>query len=168
MDFSEHIITYYNAESRHSFVNGMATGIVMLLVAILFWSFSDTLSLKKGLAVVLFFGGVLASSGGYFSGSSARKGLPEKIQLYQHDKRQFFEKEWAKVEAIHKAWTRIKLFWTAFIVLGLVLIFIPVNPFWTGIAIGSLILGTIGHIEEIQSMKHNEWYYNQVLKERTS
>jgi hypothetical protein len=166
MDFLEPITTYYNTESKYGFINGMAAGIVMLLMAVLLWSFSNNQSISKGMAAVLFMGGFIAGIGGYIAGSSAKRELPEKLQLYKSDKQRFLEKEFEKVEKIHKSWTGIKIFWTAFIVLGVVLIFTTAKPFWTGVAIGSLILGTIGHIGETQSMKHNERYYNQVLQER--
>jgi len=167
MDFTEHIITYYSTESKHGFAGGLVSGIVLLILAILFWWFSNPSSIIKGLAVILFVGGLIFSVGGYYAGSTAKKALPEKTQLYQTDKQEFIEKEVAKVEGIHKSWTGIKIFWTAFIVLGLILIFTTAKSLWIGIAIGSLIIGTIGHIEETVSFQHNEKYRKEVLKEKS-
>lgn len=56
MDFAAQINFYYNAESRHACRNGMATGIVMIMLAVLLWLFSDSESVSKGIAVVLLFG----------------------------------------------------------------------------------------------------------------
>lgn len=167
MDFTEHIITYYNTESKHGFTGGLVSGIVLLITAILFWWFSNPSSVFKGLAAILVAGGLIFSIGGYYAGNTAQKALPEKTQLYQADKQGFLEKEVAKVEGIHQSWTGIKIFWTAFIVLGLILVFITSKPFWTGIAIGALVVGTIGHIEETVSFQHNKKYRKEVLKEKS-
>jgi hypothetical protein len=166
MDFTEHIITYYSTESKHGFAGGLVSGIILILTAIFFWYFSNPSSIFKGLSVILFLGGFIFGFGGYYAGSTAKKALSEKTQLYQTDKQEFIEKEIAKVEGIHKSWTGIKIFWSAFIVLGLILIFTTAKPFWTGIAIGAMIVGTIGHIEETVSFRHNEKYRKEVLKEK--
>ncbi len=164
MDFTEHIITYYTTESKHGFAGGMVSGIILLIVAILFWRFSNPQTIVKGLAVILFIGGLIFGIGGYYAGSSAKKALPEKTQLYRTNKQQFIVQEFEKVETIHKSWTGIKIFWTAFIVLGLFLIFATAKPFWTGIAIGAMIVGVIGHIEETVSMQHNGKYRTEVIQ----
>jgi hypothetical protein len=168
MEFTEQISTYYNAESRHAFVNGMFTGIAMLIFATFLWFYSSNYSINKGIAVVLCLGGILASLGGYFAGTNARQSLPEKLELYKTDKQNFFKTETEKVTKIHNDWVRIKVFWTLFLVIGIILIFTSASPFWSGIAIGCLLLGTVGHIEEVQSMKHNEKYYNQILQQATT
>lgn len=167
MDFTEHIITYYSTESKHGFAGGLVSGIILLIIAILFWWFSNPSSIFKGLAVIFFVGGLIFSVGGYYAGSTAQKVLPEKTQLYQTNKQEFLEKEVAKVEGIYKSWTGIKIFWTAFIILGLILFFTTSQSFWTGVAIGALIVGTIGHIEETVSFQHNEKYRKEVLKEKS-
>lgn len=164
MDFTEHIITYYNTESRHGFAGGMLSGIILLTIAILFWWFSNPQTIFKGLAVIFFVGGLIFGLGGYYAGSSAKKAIAEKIQSYQTDKQNFIDNEFEKVENIHKSWTGIKSFWTAFVVLGLILIFTTSKPFWIGIAIGSMIIGTLGHIEETVSMQHNQKYRAEVLQ----
>jgi uncharacterized protein with PQ loop repeat len=166
MDFTEHIITYYSTESKHGFAGGLVSGIVLIVTAISLWRFSNPQSILKGLAVILFLGGLIFSFGGYYAGSTAKKALSEKTQLYKTDKQKFIEREVEKVESVHKSWTGIKIFWSAFILLGLVLIFTATKSFWSGIALGALIIGTIGHIEETISMQHNEKYRNEVLKEK--
>ncbi|MFT3739174.1 MAG: YrzE family protein [Breznakibacter sp.] len=98
MDLTEHIITYYSTESKHGFAGGLVSGIVLLISAILFWWFSNPPSILKGLAVIIFVGGLIFSIGGYYAGRTAKNALSEKIQLYQTDKQDFFEKEVAKVE----------------------------------------------------------------------
>lgn len=165
MDFTEHIIAYYSTESRHGFMGGLVSGVVLLLTAILFWSFSNPASVFKGLAIILFAGSLIFGIGGYYAGRTATNALPEKTQLYKTDRQEFIEKEYIKVEGIHNSWTGIKIFWTTFIVFGLILIFITTKTFWTGVAIGSLIVGTIGHIEEMISYQHNEKYRSEVLTE---
>lgn len=165
MDFTEHIITYYSTESKHGFAGGMVSGIVLLVAAILFWRVSNPSTILKGFSVVIFVGGLIFGLGGYYAGSTAKKALPEKTKLYQTDKQEFLEKEVIKVEGIHKSWAGIKIFWTVFIALGLILIFTTSKPFWTGIAIGALIVGTIGHIEEAVSFQHNKKYRNEVIRE---
>lgn len=164
MDFSENIITYYTSESRHAFYNGLITGVVMFIVGLLLCLRSDGYSLSRGVSTILLLGGMLASVGGYVSYSKAKSELPIKLELYKSEQREFIDVEVRKVDAIHKAWPGIKLFWTAFIVLGIVLIFVTTKLFWSGLAIGSLLLGTIGHYEELRSMRHNELYYHEVME----
>ncbi len=167
MNFTEHIITYYNTESRLALSAGMVSGIVLLLTAISFWLFSNPNSMLKGIAVIFLMGGLIFGLGGYFAGTGAKKELPKKLELYKTDTQQFTEQETAKVESIHNAWTGLQLFWSAFIVLGLIALFIASKPFWTGLALGLLIVGTLGHIEESVSKQHNEKYRLEVLQFKT-
>ena len=65
------------------------------------------------------------------------------------------------------AWRRLKknpVAMASLVVLGLILIFTTSKPFWIGIAIGSMIIGTLGHIEETVSMQHNQKYRAEVLQ----
>lgn len=165
MNFTDHIIEYYNTESRHGFTAGLISGLVLVIAGILFRWLSSSPSIAQGLSIMLLIGGTIFSVGGYNAGSTTQRALPEKIQFYQTNKWAFLEKEVVKVESIHKAWTGIRIFWTAFIVLGLILIFSMTKPFWIGIAIGALLVGTIGHIEEVVSFQHNEKYRHEVRKE---
>ncbi|MGL4632305.1 MAG: hypothetical protein ACRCVT_13975, partial [Leadbetterella sp.] len=71
---------------------------------------------------------------------------------------EFVKTESYKVDKIKKGWVGIKIFWTVPIILGLILIFVSQTRFLNGIAIGCLIMATIGHIEEMISYQHNEKY----------
>lgn len=69
------------------------------------------------------------------------------------------------VEDVHKNWAEIRVFWTAFLISGVTTIFLTSKPIWSGIAIGLLITGTIGHIEEVISYQHNKKYRLQINKQ---
>lgn len=168
MDFTEHIITYYSTESKHGFSGGLVLGIVLLIAAVLFWWFSNPSSISKGLSIALLVGGLILGLGGFYTGYTAKNILPEKTTSYQHSQRQFIKKEYIKVENIHKSWWIIRTFWTLFILIGIILIFTTTRKFYLGIAIGLLVVGTMGHIEEIISYQHNEKYRGEVLKVKSS
>ncbi len=168
MDFTEHIITYYSTESKHGFSGGLALGIVLLIAAVLFWWFSNPSSISKGLSITLLVGALIFGLGGFYAGYTAKNILPEKTVSYLHNQKQFIEKEHIKIENIHKSWWIIRVFWTLFILVGLIIIFTTTRHFYLGIAIGFLVVGTIGHIEEIISYQHNENYRCEVLKVKSS
>jgi uncharacterized membrane protein YkvI len=48
---------------------------------------------------------------------------------------------------------------------GIVLLFAVKREYWTGIAIGALLMSMAGHIEETISKNFNEQYYEAVIAE---
>lgn len=168
MNFVDNIVMYYQTEANHGLVTSLATGAVLITVSLLLWFLSTHLSIQKGVATVIFVGGLIFFIGGYFAGKTAKSNLQKKIELYQKDRKTFLADEVQKVEKIHKNWLVIKLFWTVFIATGVALTFASPKTFLTGIAIGLMIVGSIGLIEETISYQHNEKYRIQVLEENST
>ena len=164
MNFVEQIATYYQTEANHGLVTSLTTGAVMIIAALLLWFMSAHWSIQKGVAIVLVLCGLIFFVGGALAGKMAKNNLPQKVELYQADRQAFLTEEVEKVEKIHKQWLPIKLFWAVLIVAGIAIILASAKPFLTGVAIGLLIAGTIGLIEETISFQHNKRYRMQVLE----
>jgi len=166
MDFIETITWYYNAEARHGLITSVITGIIFLAAGILVWWFSDPSTVFRGLVFPLVLGGLIFSIGGTIAGINAQKSLTAKVESYKANPSEFIESEFVKVENINKSWLGIRIFWSMFLLLGIIILFVTHKNIWVGIGLGSLILGTLGHIEESISYKHNEKYRLEVHQEK--
>ncbi|MGL4632333.1 MAG: hypothetical protein ACRCVT_14120, partial [Leadbetterella sp.] len=133
MDFTEKIIAYYNAETRHCFFNALPIGLILIVSSIILLSLFSSNSFLKGVAIPILIGGVFATVGSYFAGQSAKNEMPKKIELFKKDKTEFVKTESYKVDKIKKGWVGIKIFWTVPIILGLILIFVSQTRFLNGI-----------------------------------
>ncbi len=166
MEFIQHITTYYQTEARHGLLTASTSGIVLTLAAIPKRIIAAPSSIPKGMAVPFLIGGLIFLLGGSIAGYNARKAIAEKTELYESEPKVFIISEYEKVEKIHQSWPTIRVFWSLFIVSGLVLLFSTTNSFWVGMALGFLIIGTTGHIEEAVSYLHNEKYRKEVQWEK--
>ncbi|QEC78526.1 hypothetical protein [Mucilaginibacter ginsenosidivorax] len=163
MEFLKIIAWYYHSEAKHGYI-GAAIGILLLIAASLLLKYASPLSLLKGLALPLFFGGLIFGLGGGIDGHMTEKARPQKLSLYQQNSQAFFKEEVSKVEKTHRSWFGIRLFWSAITLTGIALLFTLKKDFWIGVGLGTLFLGLLGHVEEAISMKRNERYWKEVLK----
>jgi membrane protein YdbS with pleckstrin-like domain len=162
MEFIDNIATYYTTESRHGFYTSAITDIILFVLSILLFYVSQPASLLKGVAITVAIGSLVFIVGCYLAGNSAKTSLPHKIQSFNQNTIEFIKSEHKKVEEIDKNWTAIRIFWSVFLAVGIIIFFITSKPIWWGVAIGLLIFGTVGHIEEAISYQHNEKYRLQV------
>ncbi|HWY35888.1 MAG TPA: hypothetical protein VNX68_14695 [Nitrosopumilaceae archaeon] len=167
MDFVKNIIWYYSAETRQGYLVGSISGIVLVTAAIILWMVAAPSTILKGLAIMILLGGLIFLFGGYFAGRGAQKSKTEKVEQYNKYQKAFINEEYDKVEKIHKQWMPIRVFWSLFLVVGISLLLFTTSAFWVGIALGALIVGTLGHIEEVISFQHNEKYRKEVTKEKS-
>lgn len=163
MDFIQKILQYYHTESRHGFT-GAVIGILLLIASLLLWRLAKPLSLLKGLSLPFLVIGLLMGIGGFGDGYVTRKALPEKVRLFQDNKRAFFKEEVPKVERTHRSWRGIRIFWGIVTLAGAILLFTMKKSYWIGVGLGALLMGILGNIEEAVSMRFNERYYREVLQ----
>lgn len=166
MDFSENITWYYTAESKHALINSTAMGSIVLLIGFALIIAYNSSELARGISIALIIGSLIFILGGYFSGSATKKSMPQKIEEYQSNPKNFINNEFQNVERIHNNWFGIRIFWTMFLLVAVAMLFLVTKPFWSGIAVGILIIGTLGQIEEVISYQHNEKYRLEVQQER--
>lgn len=162
MDFIKNILWYYGRESQQGFFSS-TFGVLLLIAAVLLFKFANPLSILKGFTLPFLLIGLLMGLGGFADGYSSQKAGPEKIRLFKENPREFFKQEVVKVEATHRSWKGVRIFWSIITLAGAGLLFFVKKDYWVGVAIGTLILSAAGHIEEAISKKFNDRYYQQVL-----
>lgn len=164
MHFRENVKMYYVRELQQCFWAAGWGGILILTWAIFFRS-AQPATLERGLALPFMVFGFIFGIGGLIAGVRVRRIMPDRLRLVNTDRAAFFSQEVVKVQGTHKAWPRIRIFWGILTINGIGLLFIKSGAYWTGVAIGTLLLSVSGHIEETISMRFNERYYKQVLTE---
>lgn len=130
-----------------------------------FLQISSTSNVRKRVGPPFMVFGFIFGIGGLIAGVRVRRIMPDRLRLVNTDRAAFFSQEVVKVQGTHKAWPRIRIFWGILTINGIGLLFIKSGAYWTGVAIGTLLLSVSGHIEETISMRFNERYYKQVLTE---
>jgi uncharacterized protein (DUF58 family) len=167
MEYVNNIVWYYSTESKHAYFMGAGSGVILLLAAIIIITLLAPSPILKGLALALLIGGLMFFTGGFFAGRSSQKSLQPKVESYNKDQKRFITEEYIKVEKTHKGWLPIRIFWSLVIALGVALLLFTSLSFWVGVAMGALIVGTLGHVEEAISYQHNEKYRKEVHKEKS-
>lgn len=157
---------YYQSEYKHGYITAVLAGGLLLISVLALWKFSGSVTLLKGVSAALVMGGFIFAIGGAWAAIKTHKELPEKVQMFRLDAKNFFKEEVAKVERIHQNWFGIKLMWSLIAVTGLILLVVATKNYWIGWGLGLLLIGLIAHIEEIISFRRNELYRHEVLAEQ--
>jgi hypothetical protein len=161
-DFLNTIINHYIRESQQGFGAAIFGGL-LLIAAILLFRFANPLSFLRGFTIPFLLIGLLMGLGGSIDGYMARRAIPESTALFKKDRKAFFDHETTKVQKTHRSWRSIIRFWSLISVTGIALFFSAGKSYWTGVAIGTILVSMAGHIEEAISRKFNEKYYHQVM-----
>lgn len=163
MNFPENIVLYYTTESKHGLYIGSLSGSVLIIASFVAWKFSIGTSMYRGLTLPLLIGGFLFLVGGFYAFHTARKEEGVKVELYNTSTSRFFSSEAKKVESIKKQWLPIQVFWSLILLAGIFIFYYTTKHYFTGVALGVLIIGVMGHIEEFISFQHNEKYRIEIL-----
>jgi len=167
MNFIDVITKYYLREAQQGFGAALFGGI-LLIAAILLFRFANPLSFLKGLTIPLLLVGLVMGLGGSIDGYMARRNGAEKVTLFKKNRKAFFNQEVVKVEKAHRSWRGIIIGWGVLTVTGVALLLGVQKSYWTGVAIGTIVLSMAGQAEEAISKRFNERYYYQVLAEAKS
>lgn len=138
----EFIKTYFTAEKNES--------LIFIAFGILTISFSAYALIKwgepfyKGFAIPVILIGLIqlvVGSSVYFRSD---KQIQELETLYQKDKKMFASTEMRRMETVTKNFSLYKKVEVAFVVIGLILIFlVPTKEFWLGVGVGMLLQGAL-------------------------
>jgi hypothetical protein len=160
-DFLDKIIHHYLRES-HQGLGAAIFGGLLLIGALLLFQFARPQSFLRGLALPFLFIGLVMGIGGSLDNYQARKSLSEKTALFQQDQKTFFTQEIQQVKKTHRSWRRIFIIWSVLAVAGIAMLFGFRKSYWTGVAIGTILVSMAGHVEEAISRNFNEKYYHEV------
>ena len=162
MDFLDTIINHYIRESQQG-MGAAIFGGLLLIAAILLFRFAHPLSFLRGLTIPFLLIGLVMGLGGSVDSYLARKAVSESTVLYKKDRKAFWDQESIKVQKTHRSWRRIILVWSLISVTGIALLFSAGKSYWTGVAIGTILVSVAGHVEEAISRNFNEKYYQKVM-----
>jgi uncharacterized integral membrane protein len=145
MDFLSQLQEYYKGE-RLGAIWFTIVGVLLLLLSLFIWKQSPPVSMGRGLLLPLLFVGICGTIAGPLLMRSNNDRLVRLPQEYHADEQAFITKESARLEGVARWWLPLKITWTLFIVVGLVLAFIGTTPYWKGIGLGLLLIGALGHV----------------------
>lgn len=138
----EFIRGYFTAEKNESLIF-IAFGVVTIGFSLYAWlKWGDTF--YKGFAVPVILIGIIqlvVGSSVYFR---TDKQITELETLYQQDTTAFVKVEAPRMQAVMKNFSIYKKIEVAFVVIGLLLIFLaPSREFWLGVGVGMLLQGAL-------------------------
>jgi len=159
----EFIKTYFTAEKSESLIF-MAIGIITIsFSAYVLFKWSD--SFYKGFAIPVILIGLVQLVVGsivYFRTDKQAQNLEA---LYQKDKVTFAKAEIPRMETVMKNFSLYKKVEVAFIVIGLLLIFLaPSKEFWLGIGVGMLLQGALMLTADIFAERRGTTYQHEITK----
>lgn len=162
MNFLDTIIHHYVRESQQG-LGAAIFGGLLLIAAILLFRFTHPLSFLRGFTLPFLLIGLVMGLGGSVDEFLASRAVAASTASYKKDRKAFFEQESIKVQKTHRSWRRIILTWSLITVTGIALLFNSGKSYWTGVAIGTILVSMAGHVEEAISRNFNEKYYHQVM-----
>jgi hypothetical protein len=158
MDF---IKTYFTAEKNESLIF-MAFGILTIafsVYALLRWG--DTF--YRGFAMPAILIGIIQLVVGGTVYFRTDKQIIQLETLYQQDKAAFAKAETPRMEIVMKNFSLYKKVEVAFVVIGLLLIFLtPAREFWLGVGVGMLLQGTLMLTADVFAERRGTIYLNKV------
>lgn len=160
MDF---IKTYFTAEKNESLIF-MAFGILTIgfsLYAMLKWGDS----FYKGFAVPAILIGIIQLVVGGTVYFRTDKQIKQLETQFQQDKTAFAKTETPRMETVMKNFSLYKKVEVAFVVIGLLLIFLaPSKEFWLGVGVGMLLQGALMLTTDIFAERRGQGYIEAIDK----
>jgi hypothetical protein len=160
MDF---IKTYFTAEKNESLIF-MAFGILTIcfsVYALLKWGDS----FYRGFAVPAILIGIIQLVVGGTVYFRTDKQIMQLETLYQEDKTAFAKAEMPRMETVMKNFSLYKKIEVAFVIIGLLLIFLaPTREFWLGVGVGMLLQGALMLTADIFAERRGNEYFQRVSK----
>jgi len=164
MNFLDNITKHYLRESKQGFGAAILGGILLIAAFVLF-KFAQPFTILRGLLMPFTVGGLVFTIGGSVHGFKIRRAMVKGSALYRMDERAFLEKEIISVERTHRSWRRVFTIWSIITLVGTGLLFTAKQKNLTGVALGTIIVGIMGFMEETSSKSFNEKYYQLVINE---
>lgn len=157
----EFIKTYFTAEKSESLIF-MAIGIITIsFSAYVLFKWSD--SFYKGFAIPVILIGLIQLVVGNTVYFRTDKQIQDLEALYQRDKVAFAEAERPRMETVMKNFTLYKKVEVAFVVIGLILIFLSsTKEFWLGVGVGMLLQGALMLTADIFAERRGTSYRHEI------
>lgn len=160
MDF---IKTYFSAEKNESLIF-IVFGILTIgfsVYALLKWGDS----FYKGFAIPVILIGIIQMVVGGTVYFRSDKQMADLAKLYQQDKVAFARLENPRMDTVMKNFSVYKKVEVAFVVIGLLLIFLaPTKEFWLGIGVGMLLQGALMLTADIFAERRGHDYIQMIQK----
>jgi hypothetical protein len=160
MDF---IKTYFNAEKNESMIF-IAFGVLTIGFSV-YAMFKWGDSFYKGFAAPAILIGIIQLVVGGTVYSRTNNQISRLEMLYHQDKIAFRKAETSRMATVMKNFAIYKKVEVAFIVVGLLLIFLaPSKEFWLGVGVGMLLQGTLMLTADIFAERRGSTYKEAVAK----
>jgi hypothetical protein len=158
MDF---IKTYFTAEKNESLIF-MAFGILTIGFSV-YTMFKWGDSFYKGFAIPVILIGIIQLVVGGTVYFRTDKQINQLETLYQNDKAAFAKAETPRMDTVMKNFSLYKKVEVAFVVIGLLLIFLaPSKEFWLGVGAGMLLQGALMLTADIFAERRGKNYMNAI------
>ena len=161
MDF---IKNYFTAEKSESLIF-MTIGLLTISFSVYAWAkWGD--SFYKGFALPVVFVGIIQLVVGGTVYFRTDQQIIELTNLYSKSKSDFVKSETPRMETVMKNFSLYKKIEVAFVVIGLLLIFIGRSrEFWLGVGVGMLLQGALMLTADIFAERRGKEYLFQISKE---
>lgn len=148
MEFEQHLLTYYRGE-RFEAALLAAFGFLASGVAFAMWRSVDENSLVKGMIYPVAFLALLTVLLGSFGVYNNSRRLTDMPAAYQQAPAELVERETQRFEGrygVNSWWLPLKLLWAVLILVGMTTTLLARSDFVQGVAIGLLVIGTMGFV----------------------
>ncbi|MGY0400013.1 MAG: hypothetical protein ACWIPH_08820 [Ostreibacterium sp.] len=140
MIFIEHAVNWVNGEIVEGIAIG-SFGVLLLIVAAVFWKFGDTAN-AKAMILPFFVVGLFFSISSVVGVYNNIRRIPAFTEAYHQDEPDFIEKEKARVEGFMHWYVYTFVTGSVLIILGLAAFLLLGSPNFKAIGLTCIILGT--------------------------
>jgi len=161
MEMVEHIYQYYQSERNTAILAGII-GLVLLIGSFAFFQFNVSDKLIKGLTYVFLIAGLFFLIAGVLV-TIHNNSKMEETKNFTNTNSELQQSEIKRMKSVLSTGYRSALIlFSTLVITGLILILLNPNNLLKGIALGLLIIGTIGHTTEVFSMQKNKVYQQKI------
>ncbi|MCY4324162.1 MAG: hypothetical protein OXD00_10825 [Gammaproteobacteria bacterium] len=166
MNFIQHTETWARGEIFEATL-GAACGVVLIVVAIIFWKYGTGIYAKAVIAPVAVVGLllVLGTTPGLYTYSN---NLEKYKVAYQQDAAQFISDEKARIEKFDRLYTMTKVFATVFLIAAILIFWFSGSATLKGVGIGLILVAMAGLVFDYFSEGRAEAYYQQIMSAQES
>jgi hypothetical protein len=148
MDFAQHVVSYYKGEWLEAALL-TAFGVVLTGVAVATWLHMNQNPLTKGFFYPMAFLAVFTLLAGAFQLYSNGQRLATMPAQYAQNQTEFVQAELSRFEGqsgVNTWWMPLKVLWTILVIGGIAVSFTTGNDFVHGVAIGLIVIGSMGFV----------------------
>lgn len=148
INFIQDLNTYYKGEKNEA-IWFTLLGIILVISSVVIWRNSIDNVLLKGLFYPIAIFGVFSTLAGGVNIYNNNLRLVKLPIEYEIQKDEFIKKEYQRFEGkrgVNNMWFPLNIMWSIITLIGIVMIFISKGDFKHGVAIGLIVIGSIGFL----------------------